>query len=49
MGPAGQMKSIGEITSILASVGTLFASIFPLRSKTEASLKISDTFALAVE
>ena len=44
--PAGQVKSMGETTPTLASVGTLLASILPLSSWTLASLKMSATFCL---
>jgi len=47
VGPAGTEKSIGAITPILASVGILLASILPLSSWTEASVKIRATFCLS--
>ena len=48
MGPAGTAKSMGATTPILASVGILFASILPLSSWTEASVKIRATLSLSI-
>lgn len=47
VGPAGTAKSIGATTPILASVGILLASILPLSSWTEQSVKIRATFCLS--
>eukprot|EP00919_Chromeraceae_sp_WS-2016_P000810 GHVR01002083.1.p2 GENE.GHVR01002083.1~~GHVR01002083.1.p2 ORF type:complete len:100 (+),score=4.01 GHVR01002083.1:3193-3492(+) len=47
VGPARQVKSIGAIAPTLASVGSLFVSIFFLSSKIGASQKIKAILSLS--